>query len=140
MGTIPTLVLVAEAAVLVLVLMLLRIAYLALVKSTGLVAILPAEISILLKASASVFSEAASKALPVVAVTEAVVKPRRNLVNAAESLPVPVSGNPSIAPVVLRPIAVNPGVVRARAGRDVGCVRRRRLVETGAVSSEAYAD
>jgi hypothetical protein len=122
------LVLVAEAAVLVLV------------KFTGLIAVVPAEISTLLTASGSVLFEVAGKTLPVVAVIEAVVKARCNLVTAAEWPPVPVSGNPSIASVVLRPIAVNPVVVRARAWRDIGCVRRSRLVEPGAVSSEAYAD
>jgi hypothetical protein len=132
--------LVAEAAVLILILIAPKVACLALVKSTGLIAALSAEISIIVKPSALVSLEAASETAPVVAVIEAVVKARRNLVTAAEWLPVPVSGNPSIASVILGPKAINPGVVRTRAGRDVGCVRRRRLVEPGATSSEAYAD
>src|SRR6266850_8269363 len=107
---------------------------------TGLIAVPSAEISALVKASVSILYEAASNTSPVVAVIEAVVKTRRNLVTADERLPVPIPVNPSSAPVVLRPIAVNPGVVRARAWRNDGCVRRRRLIEAGAVSSEAYTD
>jgi len=147
---------VAIATVLILVLILPKIARLTLVRSAGLIAILPAEISTLVKASVSVLFvaeiatlvktsvsvlfEVASITLPVVAVIEAVVKARRNLVTAVEWLPVPISSNPCIASVVLRPIAINPGVVRARTWWDVVCVRRRRLVEPGALSSEAYAD
>jgi len=131
---------VAIPAVLILGLILPKTACLALVKTRSLRTVLPAEISTLVKAVVSVLFEAASKTSPVVAVIEAVVKARRNLVAAAEWQPVPVSGNPNIASVVLRPVALNPGVVRARAWRDIGCVRRRRLVETGALSSEAYAD
>jgi len=59
-----------------------------------------------------VWFEAASQALPVAAVIESVVKARGNLVTVAEWLPVRVSAN--------------------------RCVRRRRLVKTGAVFSEAY--
>jgi hypothetical protein len=131
---------VAIATVLILVLILPKIARLALVKSTDLIAVLFAEISALVKASVSVLFIAASETSPVVAVIEAVVKGRRNLVTAAEWLLVPVFGNPRISSVVLRPIAINPNVVRARTWRDVVCVRRRRFVEPGAVSSEAYAD
>ena len=130
---------VAITRVWILFLILPKIACLALVETTGLIVVLPAEISTLVKASVSILFEAASITLPVVTVIEAVVRARRSLVTAAEWLPVPVSGNPSIAAVGLRPIAINPGVVRAWAWRDVGCIRRR-LVETGAVSSEAYAD
>lgn len=106
----------------------------------GLITVLPAESSALVKATVSVLFETASRTLPAVPIIEAVVKARSHSVAAAEWPSVPVSGNPSVASVVFRPIAVNPGVVRARAWRDVECVRRRRLVETGAVSSEAYAD
>src|SRR6476661_1148615 len=105
---------------------------------TVLIAIPPTQVSTLVKAPVSVF--AASKTSPVVAVMEAAVKARRNLVAAAVGLPVPVAGDPSISSVVLRPVAVDPGVSRARAWRDIGCIRRRRLVETRAASSEAYAD
>jgi hypothetical protein len=84
----------------------------ALGKTTGLIAaVLPDGISTLAKASVSILFEAASNTLPVVAVIEAVVIARRNLITAAERLPVPVS---------------------------IGWIRRRRLVE--AVSSEAYAN
>src|SRR5258708_2258687 len=84
------------AAVLILILIFPKVACLALVKSTGLIAVLSAEIWILVKASALVSFEGASKTAPVVAVIEAVVKVRRYLVTAAEWLPVPVSVNPSI--------------------------------------------
>src|SRR6266851_3938820 len=123
----------------ILILTMPRIACLALVKITCLHAVPPAEISTLVEAPVSVFYEAASKASPVFAVI-AVVKARRNLVTADDRLSIPVSVYPSSASVVLRPIAVNPGVIRTRAWRNDGCIRRRRLIEAGAVSSEAYAD
>src|SRR5258708_580884 len=106
---------------------------------TVLIAIPPAQAPTLVKTSVSVFF-VASKTSPVVAVMEAVVEARRNFVAARVGLSVPVSGYTRVAAVVLRPVAVNPGVARARAWRNVGCIRRRRLVETAAASSEAYAD
>src|SRR5579864_7482945 len=89
-----------------------------------LIAFPTTQVSTLVKAPVSVFG--ARKTSPVVAVTEAVVKARRNLVAAAVGLPVPVAGHP--------------GVAGAGAWRNVGCIRKRRLVETGAASSETYTD
>jgi len=117
-----------------------KITSLVLVGTTVLIVVLIAEISILVKASVSVLFGAANKGLPVVAVIKVVLKARRKLVTAVGWLPVPVSGKPGIVSAFLRPVPVNPRIVGARAWRDSGCVRRRRLIETGAVSSEAYVD
>ena len=84
-------------------------------KSTRLIAILPAEISTLLKASVSV-------------VIEMVIEARRDSVAPVESLS---------ESVVFHAIAVNPDVVRGRAWLDV---RKRLLIVAAAVSSHAYAD
>ena len=60
---------------LILVLILPKIASLALVKTTGLIAVPPAENSALVKASVSIFYEAASQTSAVVAVIERLSKP-----------------------------------------------------------------
>ena len=110
---------VAIPTVPILVLILPKIAGLAWAETTGLIAVLPAESSTLVKASVSVCFEAASKILPAVAVIEAVVKALRNLLTVAEGLPVPVSCNPSIASVVLRPASrFGTSMALTGAGRD----------------------
>jgi hypothetical protein len=78
-----------------------RIARLALIEYAGLVAVLPTAVSTLAKTTVSLLVEASSKASPVIAIIEPLVKVRRDLVAAAELLPVPVSGNPGIPTVVL---------------------------------------
>jgi hypothetical protein len=127
---------VAVSTVLILGLTPPSIAWLALIESTGLVAFLPIDVSTLAKTAVSLLAEAVSKASPVIAIVEPVVKGRRD----AEWLLIPGSGNPGIPPVVRRPITIDPIIVGSWTGRDVVRIGRRRQVGPIALSTEAYAD
>ena len=129
---------VAISTVLILILVLPGIATLALVKTTALIAVLPAEIPALFEAPVSIGVKAAIELAPVV-VPETPFKSWRNCKPAEKRHPAPISGNPRLAIVALRPISVNPGVVRTGTRRDIVSVSRRSLIETAA-SAKAYAN
>jgi hypothetical protein len=127
---------VAISTVLVLILVLPKIASLALAKTTALVAVLLREIPALFEAPVPLDVKAAIELAPVV-VPETAVKSWRNI-TAEERLSAPISGYPSLATITLRPISINPRVVGTGTRRDIVSVSRRRLIETAA-SAKTYA-
>jgi hypothetical protein len=99
---------------------------------------LVAGVSVLAKALAAVLLEAARKTFPATALVEAIVEARRDPVTAAVRS-VPVSAHDDIGSIVWNAIAVHP-YVAGSAWRDAVPVRRRLLIDTCAVPSDAHAD